>query len=146
MAAVMDLAVLDCLPLDDHLFASARASVSSSTAAPGCSRLHLLSACPFRSENSIFMWSPENDRVQHLIYEISSLIISANHARAQLLSEMGASLHAVDPPPDAAGPMSHAAGITDELEMSMRDGVAAVKNVGAFSAATFRLWVKKSCL
>jgi len=69
-----DLAVLDCLPLDDHLFASARASLSLSTVAPGCSRLHLLSACPFRSENSIFMWSPENDRVQHLVYEISLLL------------------------------------------------------------------------
>ena len=45
--------VLPCLSPGNSLFLNATSPISLAAAAPGCSSLHLLAACPFRSESSI---------------------------------------------------------------------------------------------
>jgi hypothetical protein len=127
-----ELAVLNFLPSGDDLFRSANTPISLSTAAPGCSSLNILTACPFRSENSVILWHPASDRIQHQIYCMSPLLISTANARAELLSQMGATHLASIPPPESAALNPFEAVAEHELERSLRDSVQVVKNMGDF--------------
>jgi hypothetical protein len=111
--------VLPCFSPDNSLFLNATSPISLAAAAPGCSSLHLLAACPFRSESSILLWNPESDHIQHLIDSISPLVISSAHARAELLSQMGAGVHAAVPPLEPTA----AQGTSEDVESTLKDGI-----------------------